>query len=150
MKWKDYAYQPTGRVLRRMPIATPESWLSMVHESGAMRVFGDEPRDPGKPAEPPEAALGAYFRPDAPVSLDVLQVAGLLLKDNRLDRHKCHWSARRQGGGLYFQWFLAQLDDSVTDPLPGKEFPLHRSRWRKRRAGRRRQDAEQRVHSRHS
>ena len=137
MKWADYAYQPIGHVLRPLPVARPESWLASVNAHGVLRVPDAEPPAGGRRAESLEAAVGQYFRPDAEISLEVLQVAGLLLKANRLDRLACARSARRHGGGLYFKWFLAQIDDSLADPLPAKEFPLHRSRWRKRRAGQR-------------
>jgi len=142
MEWMDYVYQPLGHGLGRAPVAAPESWLELVHDHGVLRVFGKEPPERVPAAKALEVAVGPYFRPDAPVSLDVLQVAGLLLKRNRLDREACARSARRYGGGLYFKWFLAQIDESLDDPLPTKEFPLHRSRWQKRRAGRRRRDAE--------
>ena len=142
MKWKDYVYQPIGHVLRRLPVAAPDSWLASVHDHGLLRVLGTEPPTRERSAESLEATVGQYFRPGAPVSLDVLQVAGLLLKRNRLDRQACARSARRHGGGLYFKWFLAQIDESLADPLPAKEFPLHRSRWQKKRAGRRSCDAE--------
>ena len=137
MKWQDYMYQPTGRVLRRTPVVDPAAWISLVDALGVIRVSGDATEMGNHPLRSPELTLGAYFRPDAPVDLDLLQIAGLLLKNGRLDRRACSWSARRHGGGLYFKWFLAQVDDSEVDPLPEKEFPLHRSRWRKRRAGRR-------------
>jgi hypothetical protein len=91
----------------------------------------------------PEAALGAFFAPDSEVRLDVLQVAGLLLRDGRLDRHACGQAARRHGGRLYFDWFMAQLDPALPDPLPDLAFPLHRSRWAKRPAGRRQHRAQQ-------
>lgn len=137
MKWQDYMYQPVGHVLSRSPVVDPDAWVSLVDELDVIRVSGDETKMGNRPPQSPELALGAYFRPDAPVNLDLLQIAGLLLKNGRLDRRACSWSARRHGGGLYFKWFLAQVDDSEVDPLPSKEFPLHRSRWRKRRAGRR-------------
>lgn len=138
MTWNDYIYQPIGHVVRCEPVADPHSWLSEVHRNRLMRIFDDEaPDDAPMPSGNAEKALGAYFRPDAPVSVDLLQVAGLLLREDRLDREGCARSARRYGGGLYFSWFLAQLDDAVPDPLPEKEFPLHRSRWRKRKAGQR-------------
>jgi hypothetical protein len=150
MTWNDYIYQPIGHVVRREPVADPRSWLSDVHRCRLMRVFDDEVSNDAPASGTPDAALGAYFRPDAPVSLDLLQVAGLLLRSNRLDRDICARSARRYGGGLYFRWFLAQLDAAVPDPLPEKEFPLHRSRWHKRKAGQRRPHAKQRVHSRNA
>ena len=137
MKWQDYVYQPIGHVLSRGPVVDPDSWVSLVHDLDVIRVSGVETQT-GKVSNPsPEVALGAHFRPDTPVSLELLQIAGLLLKNNRLDRALCAWSARRHGGGLYFKWFLAQVDDAEVDPLPAREFPLHRSRWRKRKAGRR-------------
>ncbi len=142
MEWKDYAYQPVGHVLRRSPVDPPEVWLELVHDRGDLRILDREPTKREQPPKSLEAAVGQYFRPDATVSLDVLQVAGLLLKRNRLDREACARSAHRHGGGLYFKWFLAQIDESLADPLPTREFPLHRSRWQKRRAGRGRRDAE--------
>ena len=141
MRWKDYAYQPVGHVLRRSVIDPPEVWLESVHDDGALRIFDRESPKREQSPKSLEATVGQYFRPDAPVSLDVLQVAGLLLKRNRLDREECARSARRHGGGLYFKWFLAQIDESLADPLPAREFPLHRGRWQKERAGGGRRDA---------
>lgn len=141
MKWKDYVYQPVGHVLRRSPVAPPDVWLELVHEHGVLRVFDKPAPTREQPAAALEASVGQYFRPDAPVSFEVLQIAGLLLQRHQMDREACARSARRNGGGLYFQWFLAQVDESQLDPLPTKEFPLHSSRWRKERAGRRSRDA---------
>jgi len=143
MKWNDYIYQPTGHVLSRRPITNAASWLRRIHGLGLMRVFADREPMQVRDGESPEAALGVHFRPDTVVNLELLQVAGLLLKNSRLDRDACAWSARRNGGGLYFRWFLAQVDESEPDPLPTVEFPLHRSRWRKRKGGRRGHDAQQ-------
>ena len=137
MKWRDYMYQPTGHVLSHTPVVEPDAWISLVDELDVIRVSGDDTKKGERPRLSPELTLGAYFRPDAAVNLDVLQIAGLLLKNGRLDRRACYWSARRHGGGLYFKWFLSQVDGSEVDPLPAKEFPLHRSRWQKRKAGRR-------------
>jgi len=141
MRWKDYVYQPIGHVLRRSPVAAPEAWLEQVHRHGALRVLDEPLPKHEQPAASLEAAVGQYFRPDAPVNFDVLQIAGLLLKRNQMDREASARSARRNGGGLYFRWFLAQVDESLPDPLPTKEFPLHPSRWRKERAGHRSRDA---------
>lgn len=142
MKWQDYIYQPTGHVLSHAPVGDPNAWILLVDELGVIRVSGNETKAGERSHRSAELALGAYFSPDAPVDLDLLQIAGLLLKNGRLDRRACSWSARRHGGGLYFKWFLAQVDDSEVDPLPAKEFPLHRSRWHKRKAGRRNRHAQ--------
>ena len=142
MKWMEYAYQPVGHVLPRLPMDAPESWLKAVHEQGILRVLGTEPISRERPEKTLESAVGQYFRPNTPVSLEILQVAGLLLKRHRLNRQACARATRRNGGGLYFEWFLAQIDDSLADPLPDKEFPLHPNRWRKKRAGRGSRDAE--------
>jgi len=39
MTWNDYIYQPIGHVVRREPVADPQSWLSEVQRSRLMRVF---------------------------------------------------------------------------------------------------------------
>lgn len=144
MKWRDYIQQPTSRLLQTQPAASPDEWLRSVEQRGLIRVGGNVEqvaREPGDLA--PEMALGEFFRPDSDVSLDVLQVAGLLLREGRLDRQACERAARRHGGRLYFNWFLSQLDRSIPDPLPDQRFPLHRSRWAKTKAGRTQRDAQQ-------
>ncbi len=147
MKWNDIIHQPVSRITATQPQADSDRWLTLVHDQGLMRTRGDRPVPASAPEECPETLLGEFFRPEAEISLDVLQVAGLLLCDGKLDRELAAFSARRAGGGLYFNWFLAQLDPALQNPLPAQEFPLHRSRWQKPRAGRRRSREKQRVHT---
>ena len=147
MLWKQYAHQPLSRLLRSRPRPDSGRWLRLVEAAGLLRVSGDLPGPNGETA-PGEVAIafGPFFRPDVEPELTVLQVGGLLLRDGKLDADLCRLAARRYGGGLYFDWLLAQIDSRRPDPLPSKAFPLDCGRWRKRIAGRGQRNAQQRVH----
>lgn len=133
MTWSDLHPQPVSLLLRQRTFL-PDEWLQLIQE----RQFMSWPKI-GLAARhlpatlTPEECLGRLFAPDAPVDWEVLQTAGLLLKNGQIRVEPAFFAARKSGGGLYFKWFLAQLGLVAENPLPHKKFPLHPSRWNKRR-----------------
>lgn len=140
MMWHNYLCRPTSLLFsRRMPV-DPKQWMQLLDRLRLIRcpvehTDHDEVRE-GQELSSPEDLLGAYFCPSSEVSWEVLQVAGLLIKSKKLDVKKALFSAKRYGGEIYFKWFLYHLGElSGDNPLPGVAFPLHPSRWQKKRAG---------------
>ena len=135
MKWQEYKYQPCS-LMGHQDSITPEFWLAAVQHKKLLRI-GEFPLVDVQQVETIDVAesLGRFFAPDAEVSLDVVQVAGLLIKRELIDLDRVLLSARQQGGALYINWFLYHLDLLADNPLPECDFPLHASRWKKKKAG---------------
>ena len=138
MKWQEYLYRPTSLLFKNGKKFSENTWLQIVHQKGLIRypvetIAGVPKVDT---VESLETMLGAFFCPNASPTWEILQIAGLLIKQKKLDRQKTLFSAKRYGGEIYFKWFLFNLGElGENNPVPDVEFPLDKSRWSKRLAG---------------
>ena len=138
MKWQEYLYRPTSLLFRRSKKVNEKKWLRLVSKKGLIRYPVEPTAEETEvdASESPETMLGAFFCPNVSPPYEILQIAGLLIKRNKLDRQKSFFSAKRYGGEIYFKWFLFNLGElGEIDPVPDMEFPLDKNRWSKRLAG---------------
>ena len=138
MKWQDYLYRPTSLLFKQSKMISGTKWLRLVSQKGLIRypteTIAEIPEIGAD--ESPELLLGSFFCPNVFPSLEILQIAGLLIKRKKLELRKSLFSAKRYGGEVYFRWFLFNLDELGEDnPIPGRDFPLNKNRWSKRIAG---------------
>ena len=127
MRWQNYLYRPTSLLFQRKVQPKKEDWLRLVNQLGLIRYpIESNSKTLESNQISPEELLGAFFCPNRSCPLEILQIAGLLLKRRKLNVQKCLFSSKRFGGEIYFKWFLSVLDElEESNPIRNVEFPLN-------------------------